>query len=74
MRCSGLKPLSCPFSTRCPGALPSRFFKHGISLPGRGESLLGRPADFHMGKDGRILACKYGRHAYDQWTVDDVLK
>lgn len=33
----------------------------------------GLPADFLIGKDGRILACKYGAHAYDQWSVDELL-
>jgi hypothetical protein len=22
---------------------------------------------------GRVLACKYGTHAYDQWSVDELL-
>ena len=47
--------------------------RHGVSLPERGESPLGLPADFLIGKDGRVLACKYGSHAYDQWTVDELL-
>jgi hypothetical protein len=34
---------------------------------------LGRPADFLIGSDGRVLACKYGAHAYDQWSVDELL-
>ncbi|MCV7090787.1 peroxiredoxin-like family protein [Mycobacterium interjectum] len=34
---------------------------------------LGLPADFLIGPDGRVLACKRGRHADDQWTVDEVL-
>jgi hypothetical protein len=34
---------------------------------------LGLPADFLIGTDGRVLACKRGRHANDQWTVDEVL-
>jgi peroxiredoxin len=33
----------------------------------------GRPADFLIAPDGRIAAVKYGRHAYDQWTVDELL-
>jgi hypothetical protein len=31
------------------------------------------PADFLIAPDGRITALKYGRHAYDQWTVDELL-
>lgn len=35
---------------------------------------LGLPADFLIGPDGRILAAKYGEHAYDQWPVDELLR
>ena len=35
--------------------------------------LLGLPADFLIAQDGRVLAAKYGQHAYDQWTVDEML-
>jgi peroxiredoxin len=35
---------------------------------------LGLPADFLIAGDGRILACKYGAHADDQWSVDDLLR
>jgi hypothetical protein len=34
---------------------------------------LGLPADFLIGSDGRVLACKHGTHANDQWSVDEVL-
>jgi peroxiredoxin len=34
---------------------------------------LGLPADFLIAPDGRVLACKYGEHAYDQWPVDELL-
>jgi peroxiredoxin len=33
----------------------------------------GLPADLLIASDGRVLACKYGDHAYDQWSVDEVL-
>jgi peroxiredoxin len=33
----------------------------------------GLPAEFLIAPDGRIAALKYGRHAYDQWTVDELL-
>lgn len=33
----------------------------------------GLPADFLIANDGRVLACKYGAHVYDQWSVDEVL-
>lgn len=35
---------------------------------------LGLPADFLIASDGTILACHYGEHVYDQWSVDDVLR
>jgi len=35
---------------------------------------LGLPADFLIASDGRIAAAKYGEHAYDQWSVDELLR
>ena len=35
--------------------------------------LLGLPADFLIDTDGRVIACRHGNHAYDQWSVDDLL-
>lgn len=40
---------------------------------GLGEGHTGLPADFLIGSDGRVLAAKYGRHADDQWSVDELL-
>ena len=34
---------------------------------------LGLPADFLVAPDGRLVAVKYGEHAYDQWSVDELL-
>ncbi len=34
---------------------------------------LGLPAEFLVSREGRVVACKYGRHADDQWTVDELL-
>lgn len=34
---------------------------------------LGLPADFLIGPDGTVLAAKYGVHADDQWSVDEML-
>jgi peroxiredoxin len=45
----------------------------GPSLPPKGESYFGLPADFLIGPDGQVVASKYGVHAYDQWSVDEVL-
>ena len=33
----------------------------------------GLPADFLIAGDGRVLACHYGAHVDDQWSVDEVL-
>lgn len=34
---------------------------------------LGLPADFLIASDGRVVACKYGVHVDDQWSVDQLL-
>ena len=34
---------------------------------------LGLPADILIPPHGRVLAVKYGEHAYDQWSVDELL-
>ena len=34
----------------------------------------GLPAEFLIDSDGRVLATKYGLHAYDQWSVDELIK
>lgn len=33
----------------------------------------GLPAEFLIAGEGRVLACKYGTHAYDQWSVNQLL-
>lgn len=34
---------------------------------------LGLPADLLVAPDGTVAAVRYGTHAYDQWTVDELL-
>jgi hypothetical protein len=34
---------------------------------------LGLPGDFLIAPDGNVLAAKHGDHAYDQWSVDELL-
>lgn len=34
---------------------------------------LGLPGDFLIAPDGRTVAAKRGTHAYDQWSVDELL-
>jgi hypothetical protein len=45
------------------------------SLPARRPEggRLGLPGDFLIAPDGRVLAGQVGRHAYDQWSVDELL-
>ena len=33
----------------------------------------GLPGDFLIAPSGRIIAVKYGTHAYDQWSVDELI-
>lgn len=40
---------------------------------GLGEAHSGLPADLLIEQDGTVLAAKYGTHAADQWSVDEVL-
>ncbi|MEV7615820.1 peroxiredoxin-like family protein [Streptomyces sp. NPDC089799] len=42
-----------------------------VLLPGGGR--FGLPADFLITPGGRVVARKYGEHADDQWTVDQLL-
>ncbi len=35
---------------------------------------LGLPADFLIATDGRMVDCKYGRHADDHWSIDELLQ
>jgi peroxiredoxin len=35
---------------------------------------LGLPADLLIAQDGRVVAVKYGEHAYDQWSVEELLR
>jgi len=34
---------------------------------------LGLPADFLINSEGKVVASHYGAHAYDQWSVDELL-
>ena len=42
-------------------------------IPPSGKGALGLPADFLIATNGQIVACQYGSHAYDQWSVDELL-
>ena len=55
-------------------ALGNRSTKRGALGPVKPTGgRLGLPADFLIAPDGRVAALKYGQHAYDQWTVDELL-
>lgn len=46
----------------------------GMPAPGgRFDGLFGFPADFLIATNGRVAACKYGAHAEDGWSVDELL-
>jgi hypothetical protein len=33
----------------------------------------GLPGDFLIAPSGQVKAAKYGTHAYDQWSVDELI-
>jgi peroxiredoxin len=53
-----------------------RGVRNGARLTGspEGDDRLGLPGDVLVGPDGRIRALKYGEHANDQWSVDELLE
>lgn len=65
---SMLDPRAWPAALR---ALATRASRNPVA--GVGGGALGLPADFLFGGDGRIVAAKYGEHADDQWSVDEIL-
>jgi peroxiredoxin len=57
-------------------ARPSYWRNRGgmpVSNPHPTGGHLGLPADFLIGPDGRVVACKRGTRANDQWSVDELL-
>ncbi len=56
------------------GGLVRGMFGSHPSSPTKGEGgHLGLPADFLIDGKGRVVALKYGVHADDQWSVDELL-
>lgn len=49
-------------------------FKHGLGTPETLSTELVVPADFLIDEHGKVVALKYGEHAYDQWSVDELLE
>lgn len=46
----------------------------GSPAPRHGDTALGLPADFLIEPDGRVRKAKYGRHASDHWSVDELIR
>lgn len=46
--------------------------RFGARLPGRVADVNATPADFLIDVEGVVRACKYGRHADDQWSFDEL--
>lgn len=42
-------------------------------VPFSGKGIFGLPADFLISREGGVIALKYGKHADDQWSVDELL-
>jgi peroxiredoxin len=64
------------YSVLNPGAWPAIF--EGIKLKDQPSGdpeggPLGLPADILIAADGKVVASHYGKHAYDQWSVDELL-
>jgi peroxiredoxin len=62
-----------PLRPRAWSVVASGIRAGGLPGPTQGETVLGLPADFLIGPDGLVRAAKYGRHASDQWSVDELL-
>ena len=55
-------------------ALRNAISQHRAPMPASPTNgNLGLPADLLIDADGGVAAVKYGKHAYDQWSVDDLL-
>ncbi len=68
---SSIRSILHPKALRA-GARGMRWTTPGGAL-GLREGHLGMPADFLIGPDGTVRALKYGTHADDQWSVDEIL-
>jgi hypothetical protein len=70
-----LNPRAWPVIVRAVArALPAVLRKEKPAPPASPEGgRLGLPGDFLIAPDGRVIASKHGRHAGDQWSVDELL-
>lgn len=56
------------------GLLRGVVASHGAGMMTGEGGHLGLPADFLIDQKGVIVACKYGDHADDQWSVEELLE
>ena len=70
---SGLRALLDPRASLVAMSKVIRVLPKLPGIPPWGKGVLGLPADFLIATDGRVLACQYGTHADDQWSVDELL-
>lgn len=70
-----LDPRAWPTIARGLAQSMARIVRRGAPLPPLipGGGRLGLPADFLIEPDGRLIAAKYGEHAADQWSVEELL-
>ncbi|MBB4855121.1 peroxiredoxin [Mycobacteroides chelonae] len=55
------------------GIMQMRSLSNVVASLGPTENHLSMPADFLIAPDGSVIAFKYGEHADDQWSVDELL-
>ena len=67
------KSIRSVFDPRACGAMLRGIAAFGVTLPRLGESPFGLPADFLISPGGVLIDHKYGSHADDQWSVDELL-
>ena len=70
-----LDPRAWPGIVRAVAAGTVEVLRGRAHLPSRRPTggRLGRPADLLIAPDGEVLARRYGAHADDQWSIDEVL-
>lgn len=67
-----LDPRAWPTIVRGVAATATGRFRAPVVRPHGGR--LGLPADFLIDAGGTVVAAKYGEHADDQWSVDELLE
>ena len=65
--------MNAVLSPRALGSAVRGTFGRAPGLPSSVSQALALPADFLIRPDGLVVACKYGEHADDQWSVAELL-